>query len=390
MITIVHEPVLSINEGGWKFHVQCEGSCPKELWYKGEGAPPDINLAGVAFFLPVVMHLMSKGGELVFHPKLCEKFANRFKAATAPLLHVFAPDLLPFIIDYDIKNPTHLSRTQLDGSAAGMSCGLDSLASVAELRTLPSSHAFSLRLLAHFDTGNHNASRSEGPHILYESRVTRSQRCATDMGLPLISITSNVDEWVPGQFARLHTIRNISAAHLLSHRVGNYFYANGIRISDTSLTGKDTAYIDSLLIPLLSTEVFHVHQSTPDLGAPEKTKLIGQWQIAQRHLNVCYYEDKNCGKCDKCLRRMILLDAIGVYQNFAKLFPSGDLENQRGWYLGYLNSRASNSKLHAEIIAFLRITGYPHLSSVTNWKAWIMRRAENRWLRFIGRPRRPL
>lgn len=390
MSIIVHQPVLSCSGSSWRLEARCEGRCPPAIWYEGDGDPPSTELVGAAFLLPAVLRAMHVSEELDFKPVISELLAHRLEAAVMPLLAGFAPDILRRPVALKLPNIKRLKPTTEIGSATGMSCGLDSFASARELLQLAPGHSCRLACLSHFDTGNHDALRTGNPARLRAPRVARAGACSAEMGVPLVTIASNVSEWVPGDFARLHTLRNIAAAHVLTGVVRHYFYANGVRITQTSISARDTAYIDPLVVPLLSTEALQLHQSTPDLGAPEKVELIAGWDVARRHLNVCYFEDKNCGECEKCLRRMLLLDAAGVLREFAGVFPANALERQRSWYLGYVLARSIKSPVYAEIIEYLDKRNYRHLRPFRNRLAWLVRRICNRILRLAGRPRRPL
>jgi hypothetical protein len=58
----------------------------------------------------------------------------------------------------------------------------------------------------------------------------------------------------------------------------------------------------------------------------KKTELISDWDIALRHLRVCNITDSyqdgqlNCGKCEKCVRTMLALEAVGALKK-ATAFP---------------------------------------------------------------------
>jgi len=210
------------------------------------------------------------------------------------------------------------------------------------------------------------------------------------MQLPLFDIQSNAGEWIPGSFARLHTLRNASAAYLMHPHVGTYVYANGVRISDTTLAAKDSAYIDSLLLPLLSTGYLEFIQGTPGWGSPEKTRAILDDSAAQTHLNVCYFSGTNCGTCEKCLRRALLIDSYGRLGDFSRVFNPVTFLQNRDWYIGYVLMRESSSPVMHELVNHLRASGYLSTGTTRYRWAWILRRIQNRMLRFLGRPRRPL
>jgi hypothetical protein len=64
-----------------------------------------------------------------------------------------------------------------------------------------------------------------------------------------------------------------------------------------------------------------------------KTKLIADWDVALRNLRVCnqtslYRPGRlNCGKCEKCVRTMLALSALGVLDQ-TRAFPQDDLSEE--------------------------------------------------------------
>lgn len=344
-----------------------------------------------AFVLPAYLHALHSGHPIHYDFPVSHRLAASLNDAIGPLLVKFAPDLFPETVTVSAKDylwgPAGGKR--VPGSATGMSCGLDSFATVHYTQAFPQPSGRRLAALALFDVGNH--SPLGGPDAnLCIARSRRATAVAAQLGLPLVDIQSNVGEWVPGGFARLHTLRNASAAYLTYPLVGTYVYSNGVRIDDTTLAAKDTAYIDALLLPLLSTAYLEFIQGTPSWGAPEKIQSILQDPIAQSYLNVCYFEGENCGICEKCLRRALLIDSYGRLEDFRKVLDRRVFHANKDWYIGYVLMRAPSSPVMHEMAEHLHKVGYLTKSALYYRCAWILRRIENRILRLMCRPRRPL
>jgi hypothetical protein len=68
---------------------------------------------------------------------------------------------------------------------------------------------------------------------------------------------------------------------------------------------------DLFLDPLWSTERSIFVHSDPSVKRIDKIRFISQFPLAMKTLRVCYSNpnnEYNCGRCEKCLRTMILLD----------------------------------------------------------------------------------
>jgi hypothetical protein len=78
-----------------------------------------------------------------------------------------------------------------------------------------------------------------------------------------------------------------------------------------------------LLDPLWSTERTEIVHDGCEVTRVDKTAMIVDDQFALDHLRVCLRNrggPGNCGRCKKCIRTMVTLDALGVLSR-AKTFP---------------------------------------------------------------------
>ena len=72
--------------------------------------------------------------------------------------------------------------------------------------------------------------------------------------------------------------------------------------------------------PLLGSRSLTVEHVAPDVTRLEKLRAIGGDPLVQRHLRVCWSNvggRANCGRCEKCVRTMLCLDACGTLGGFA-------------------------------------------------------------------------
>ena len=99
-----------------------------------------------------------------------------------------------------------------------------------------------------------------------------------------------------------------SVAHCFSSKISKVLIA----ASDTILTLKPHGSHPIADENLSSNEVRIKHDGL--VARIDKVKLISEWNVAMRHMHVCFENppDKiNCGQCEKCLRTMIALVALG-------------------------------------------------------------------------------
>lgn len=78
-----------------------------------------------------------------------------------------------------------------------------------------------------------------------------------------------------------------------------------------------------LLDPLYSTTNLQVRHENAALSRLEKTKLVGEWDVALKQLRVCNEKvsyqagNYNCGNCEKCVRTMTAFLALGMLEQIA-------------------------------------------------------------------------
>ena len=77
----------------------------------------------------------------------------------------------------------------------------------------------------------------------------------------------------------------------------------------------------------------------------EKTRAIGDWDIAQDYLDVCFHFN-NCGTCAKCYRTLVTLDLLGKVDDFGRVFDIKKYYRNRkkayGWLLYTKQGDAKN------------------------------------------------
>lgn len=70
-----------------------------------------------------------------------------------------------------------------------------------------------------------------------------------------------------------------------------------------------------ILDPLTSTGFMEIRHEGAGATRTEKVEAIGRWQNAAQYLRVCYQglqRDRNCGRCEKCIRTMLNFRAVGL------------------------------------------------------------------------------
>ena len=157
-----------------------------------------------------------------------------------------------------------------------------------------------------------------------------AQEAAAELGKELIEIETD--------------IRHVSDPHLEwgahFHGAALALVAHGLRDHLRTIIIPATYFRDDLfpwgshpdLDPLWSSGQLEIVHHGDDRTRPQKVASIAQHQVALDHLRVCWRNPDgayNCGKCEKCVRTMISLQAAGALGRCRTLPGSLDMQAVR-------------------------------------------------------------
>jgi hypothetical protein len=147
-------------------------------------------------------------------------------------------------------------------------------------------------------------------------------RIAQKLDKPLIEVETNVFEFAQHFGYNRNLLPGIGL--LLSPQFRKVFIASNVPYNDTFPDS-----VHPLIDPLWSTEVLTFEHDGCEASRIEKIARISESDIALRSLRVCFEnrdDAYNCGHCEKCLRTMIALEAIGAYERCTTFSQKPDKE----------------------------------------------------------------
>lgn len=230
-------------------------------------------------------------------------------------------------IDAEPVRDTRIANPSL-GAATGMSCGIDSLYTYAGLMQPGVEEQLRPKLFLHNDVGAHP------DRGIFERHLVHVQRFAAEAGVPLVSISADLEPWYGGRFIHSHTIRNAAAAMTVDHLFHSYVYSSSEEIGRTPKLGRlsGMSTLDPTLLPLFDTPATKWLSYGSHATRLEKTGHVMSLELARRYLTVCIRDPRagdgrlNCGRCYKCARALAYADAEGILDQFGAVF---DIEAYR-------------------------------------------------------------
>ena len=195
-----------------------------------------------------------------------------------------------------------------------LSGGIDSLAALRKnILTYPGMHPGAVKdcLFVHgFDIGG-VVQRGMKYHVFDRAKTAMTQ-VAKNANATLIPIYTNIrhlcDErelWLEKFFGAVLA----SVAHTFASRLELVYIASSFDIPNLTPCGSHP-----MLDPEYSSFDMRIRLRDLSLSRMDKLRIVAGWDVALNNIRVCLanvHDRMNCGKCEKCVRTMLGLLAIG-------------------------------------------------------------------------------
>ena len=319
------------------------------LWYAVEkehaGLLTDLSDAAlVGLLIPA----MVSGEAIHLDGEVSERLWQSLSGPYQQLLRSIIPTLRPVAIH---AAAFRAPRPRAAGVATGFSGGIDSFCVLADHYYAAASGDRKVTHLLFNNVGSHGP-RGES---LFQERLAAARRGASEIGLPLVAVNSNLDAFYGPdlRFQQTHTPRNASVALLLQGGIGRYLYASTYSRADAVVRPwHDISCGDLVGLPMLSTDALTAASSGSEHTRVEKTLRVATIPVTYRTLDVCAAGTAagNCSACIKCLRTLLTLEIAGVVDRYAPVFDLDTYRHKRARF--WRRVFRSRSPLAKEVLRF--------------------------------------
>ena len=292
-----------------------------------------------AFVLVPLFVAMFHKQTLHIRGKISKRLYQNVKWYIQQIYCDYSPNLSPvkFIVDGFTKPPK--SRGKIIG--AGISCGVDALSTIYDHFVREDDPEYRINALFYFNHDMKNHRTDSSGQTLYQGLLPKNSAAAKDLGLPLYSMESNLYVFnsiiiqMRKKFISMSYISLYSHILALSNAVSRYYvssersYEEIKKFEDQSHDDDIGCFCESYLVPLIGNERTELIIDGCQYRRVDKLKKIVDWDIAKKHLNVCWankFDGSNCGRCLKCLRTQLTLEIMGKLDDYANVF---DLEQYK-------------------------------------------------------------
>ncbi len=290
---------------------------------RGFGANPDAFLVGC--LLPA-LHLGEK--RIFVEGAVCPFLKEGVHVAMHILSHWTQGRYVPVPVESGIRK--HQNLPAQPGAGMVMSGGMDSLAALRLNRLhYPDTHPAWVRdsfFLHGFDIGG---VQERGAKLHVFDRALTAASCITrDAGTTLVPVYTNIrhlcderDLWLDSFFGAVLA----AMAHGFSSRINLMFIASSYDIPHLHPCGSHP-----LLDPEYSSYGMRIRHRDYELSRLEKIKIVSEWDTAFQNFRVCLANVPdllNCGRCEKCVRTMTELTALGLLHK-TRAFKADEVQSE--------------------------------------------------------------
>lgn len=316
----------------------------KEVWFKVDKKYGEYLCyeRGDAFVIAVLNYAMRNHHDIV---------------SEAPLTEDLYYNIDKYLVDAIAQYNNDFYRPQITAEVAseplpcagavgtGISCGVDSLHALA----CQTSMKFKKHNITHL-TFNNVGSHGEGERAekLYHARLERPRRFAEEYGFEFVASDSNLQNVVEQNHFKSHTYSSLFAVYCLQKLYSVYYYSSGgYKYDEFTLIDFPTICCGSyemLSLPLLSTHNLRIYSEGEGMSRMTKLKSVVKYAPSYKYLNVCLNEGDNCGKCEKCVRTLLGLDALGALDKYSPVFDIAYYRKHKKWYLQQMLIQMAHGK----------------------------------------------
>ena len=332
----VSEPVLKEENGMIILSADVSGAVSGTCFYSTEQENRDYvdDVSSNCFFIGLLYTAMYLGCDLVLQGAVSEKLLFHTE-------HYLIPILVDFFEGQVYPVKIHAARLFSDGYpeanavGTGFSGGIDSFHTIREYYIdYNGPESEKINTLLFFNVGSHGMGRGKKGMDWVEDKFRERRKALSEypkkLGLPFVSVDSNIYSFVQTGHLQTSSLASCSAALFLGRKLRQYYFGSiGFRYHELIYPGcfmerdYDIEKIDNLVLPQICTESFTAVSEGCRCSRVQKTKEICSDPFVQKYLNVCNGHEaiaNNCSTCYKCQRTLLALDILGVINQFSSVF----------------------------------------------------------------------
>lgn len=255
---------------------------------------------------------------------------------------------------------------------ASCSCGVDSLCSIYDHYVNEDDPDYKINSLFLFNCGTHGGYGSSRTTQLWKERFELNKQTAEDLNLPVYMMDSNLHAFTQsmydGKDEPIGYLAIYSCALCLQKAIHKYYiscdfsYAQTLKLNAAKRDFDLSEFAAPMFVPLIRTEAIELIVDLPQYRRAERLEHIADWEIAQKHLNICIHPLEGGGNCTvncaKCRTAMIILESLGKTDSFQDVFDVELFHKKANSMKAHIVARYSSDDLCAhDTVDFVKAHG---------------------------------
>jgi len=296
---------------------------------------------GDALLAMMVYYAMEHGHDLVFEMPVSERLFYQVKYNLVDALHKEDPSFRDIAINCEV---TAESYERGSGVGTAISCGIDSLTTLYTHNMKFPLNKMKVNQLTFFNVGAFNyrdgvTMTGENGVPIVNGLLANAMEFSVEAGLPLLYVDSNFGEMLHGRHSNVDALRNCGTVLMFQKLFSVYYYSSSSKLNNFHISPRViSSFYEIYTLHNISTDSTVFYSSNSSWSRFEKTNELAHYDPAKKYLKVCFFEDKNCGTCAKCIRTLTTLDAQGHLHDFSGVFDIGLYQRRRAVQIGYVIS----------------------------------------------------
>lgn len=353
---ILSKSKIYTEKNKFKYEVNVDSdSGSQSIWYEvdkkyGELISNQSDAALVVLLIPA----MNGGEDIFLKGVVSERLLYHLRGPVQSVLKIAMPWLQKIQIYPDQLTTV---ETRAEGVATGFSAGIDSYAALHDYYYSDPLEGFKITHLLYNNVGSHG----KGGEDLFHKRFKAIQSVTNRIGLPIIQVNSNIDQFYDGKltFVQTHTMRNVTVPLLLQFGISRFMYASAFDFRNIYINKTEAiAKTDPVILPMLSTDSLDIMSVGSEYKRVEKVLRVKEIPDSYESLDVCVNgkDAENCSTCWKCMRTLLTLEIADYIDRYYKVFDLDRYHVKRSNFIQQV--LRSKHPLMEEIVNFGNASGF--------------------------------
>ncbi len=315
----------------------------QEIWYEVDSKYESFFCFERAdsFLLAFLPYAMMFAEDIVVEGKISEKLYYQ-------IVNIFMPAITKYsnfyqkvsiqVAGLDSECMTSSENHIKDAVGTGFSAGVDSFFTIYK-NLNQDTKSFNLTHLCFFNLGACGTFDEVKALARYQKRIELFKGFVEENNLNFVCVNSNIAGISRISFNYTHTFLSLSAVLALQKLFKIYYYSSGCGLDEFCFNYKDAAFFDLLNVQCFSTEGTNFYVTGASESRCDKLDYISQFDAPLKMLNVCNDNDVNCRTCEKCVRTMACLYALGKLDLFNQVFDIDDFKKNLARRLAFMMAK---------------------------------------------------